>query len=317
MESSKPSFLSVRESVQRGIALAGVLNLIAEPKRRALDAFLQTHATVDPTDPVFKYHSQGIIDVLNKLLTDFRAEKQEVDTEYVKTKRTYESTKQALTDKISSNSDAIQTLQGTTIPNLEDEIAAARGELVEEEATLKDDQAYLKDLTEVCETRAKDWDQRSALRADEISQLSAAIHVLESEVVDIDNQTNKRALLIETSNARPILPHVVNPSFLQESHASSNAESLSSKARQSQASLFLRKEGARLHSTALSSVAASLEKDPFGVVKTLIQRLIERLLKESTAEATKKGFCDEELGKARKHRQYRLEETQDLNLDIT
>merc|ERR1719220_1469984 len=104
--------------------------------------------------------------------------------------------------------------------------------------------------------------------------------------------------------------------FCKESHASSNFASLSSAARQSQASLFLRKESARLQSTALSSVAASLEKDPFNLVKTLIQRLIERLLRESTAEATKKGFCDENLGKARKHRKFRLEETQDLNLEI-
>merc|ERR1719266_2768024 len=91
---------------------------------------------------------------------------------------------------------------------------------------------------------------------------------------------------------------------------------MTTQAKQAKASAYLRIESSRLHSVALSSIAAHIDGDPFGKVKNLIQRLIERLLKESTAEATKKGFCDEQLGKARKDRKFRLEETQDLNLEI-
>jgi len=66
----------------------------------------------------------------------------------------------------------------------------------------------------------------------------------------------------------------------------------------------------------LSSTAVHLQADPFDKVKTLIQRLIERLLRESTAEATKKGFCDEQLGKSQQDRDYRLQETKDLTQEI-
>merc|ERR1719343_847082 len=86
---------------------------------------------------------------------------------------------------------------------------------------------------------------------------------------------------------------------------------------QARASELLRSESTRLRSAALSAIASRLEADPFGKVKVLIQNLIERLLKESTQEATKKGFCDEQLGKAQKDRQYRLEETQDLSVTLT
>ena len=58
---------------------------------------------------------------------------------------------------------------------------------------------------------------------------------------------------------------------------------------------LLRDEGKRLSSTVLISLAMKVQADPFVKVDKLIQQLIERLITESTAEATKKGFCDLEL----------------------
>ena len=51
-------------------------------------------------------------------------------------------------------------------------------------------------------------------------------------------------------------------------------------------------------------------------VKDLIQKLVERLLAESTAEATKKGFCDESMGKATQDRDNRFEEANKLNAQL-
>jgi len=78
----------------------------------------------------------------------------------------------------------------------------------------------------------------------------------------------------------------------------------------------LRSEGARLGSGMLTALAAQSAADPFAKVKNLVQRLIERLLKEATQEATKKGFCDEEVGKATKARDFRLADTKKLAAEI-
>lgn len=51
-------------------------------------------------------------------------------------------------------------------------------------------------------------------------------------------------------------------------------------------------------------------------VKKLIQDLIERLVQEATAEATKKGFCDTEMGKATKDRDYRMASVLKLNAQL-
>jgi len=52
-------------------------------------------------------------------------------------------------------------------------------------------------------------------------------------------------------------------------------------------------------------------------IKGLIQGLIERLLKEGQAEASKKGFCDTEVGKAETDRDFRYSEVNSLLADIS
>jgi hypothetical protein len=78
-------------------------------------------------------------------------------------------------------------------------------------------------------------------------------------------------------------------------------------------SQYLTSEGNRLGSGTLSAIAVKVTADPFGKVKEMIQKLMERLVAESTAEATKKGFCDEQLGKAKLDRKHRFAEAQDIN----
>jgi len=68
---------------------------------------------------------------------------------------------------------------------------------------------------------------------------------------------------------------------------------------------MLQAEGKRLSSALLTSLAQRAQNDPFVKIKKLIQDLIERLLTEAKEEATQKGFCDTELGKARHERDER------------
>merc|ERR1719316_2570583 len=79
----------------------------------------------------------------------------------------------------------------------------------------------------------------------------------------------------------------------------------------------LRKAALNQKSLALSALVNQLEADPFKKVKILIQNLIERLLTEATNEATHKGWCDTEMGKAEKDREFRQADTEKINAAVT
>jgi len=320
MEASKPSspvFLSVKADVKKSLELAEVMNLVKTPKMKAVAAFLQT--TVDPKDPDYKYHSQGIVEVMTDLLKDFNAEKKQVDDEWGKTEKAEQDLISDLEGQMEENENMIGTLKGD-VERLGTEIAQHRGNLVEAEAIMKDDQLYLKDLTERCEQRAGAYDQRSVMRADEIKALSEALEILNERVQVADQSANERAF-IQVAHNLPSQKLV--PSFLQTARSGvknllerARGQTLSVEARREKVLALFRDEGKRLSSTVLISLAMKVKDDPFIKVKKLIQQLIERLIKESTSEATKKGFCDTELGKAEKNRNHRWEDVQRLSAEL-
>merc|ERR1719454_880656 len=90
-----------------------------------------------------------------------------------------------------------------SIAKLKEKIAEHREELVNRESVLKDDELYLKDLTARCEDRANDYDQRSAMRGDELTALKEALKVLKGTVAKKD-KVNIRALLIQKAKPAPV-----------------------------------------------------------------------------------------------------------------
>jgi len=193
------------------------------------------------------------------------------------------------------------------------------------------------------------------MRGDELGALTQALKVLTGTVKKTASEVNKRALLLQHARAftepaaektaaavaKKAVPTVAKKSAPVAAKASvkaakatlkkvsllqgSSSSGLSLEARKERAVEVLRQEGQLIGSLALTSLAeriaaprfdSAAATDPFKKIKGLIQKLIERLLEESANEATKKGFCDTELGKARKERDFRREESQDLSADL-
>merc|ERR1719265_1790478 len=75
------------------------------------------------------------------------------------------------------------------------DLGSAEEALSTAKAMLTDDETYMRDLTAKCEMKAKEWDQRSQMRADELSALQKALDVMKDRVKVKSDQANKRALL--------------------------------------------------------------------------------------------------------------------------
>mmetsp|Transcript_70902 Transcript_70902/g.129238 ORF Transcript_70902/g.129238 Transcript_70902/m.129238 type:complete len:706 (+) Transcript_70902:66-2183(+) len=330
LENAKPSSLlqvGIPADVVEIVAMADAMGMI-HPKQRALSeflqdkksAFLQQKVAVDPADPTYKYHSNDIISLCQELKKDFEDQKKKLDEDDSVATATCTSMQSSLKSAIEANAIAMTSLEAS-IKGLESKISTDLQSLQTTQATMLDDKAYLKDLTKQCEDRANDWDQRSSMRKAELDTLTEALSILETTVKSTDLAANKRALVQQGVKSSMLPSKAVSVaraiSFLQGASESHMQGTLSSEQRKDLALLTLRKEGQRLHSVALQSLSAHASADPFMKVKELIQKLIERLVAESAAEAEKKGYCDTTLSKLKEDRKYCYDDTIKLNAEIS
>merc|ERR1719172_480472 len=74
--------------------------------------------------------------------------------------------------------------------------------------------------------------------------------------------------------------------------------------------------GKKFKSPVLSTLAIKVAEDPFVKIKGMIQEMIEKLLEEEADEANHKGWCDEEISKTVKDRDYRLADIEALHASL-
>merc|ERR1719335_2194484 len=80
-------------------------------------------------------------------------------------------------------------------------LAMNQQELTLVSADLTDDQNYLKLLTANCNTKSKQWDQRSAARASELTALTSALTIIKGRVAA--KVSDKTVRLVETGQKSP------------------------------------------------------------------------------------------------------------------
>jgi hypothetical protein len=338
------SFLSVKKNVRKSIAIADALDL-SPKQQRSITALLQTDAD-DAPEGDFAFHGDDIIATLQDLEKEFKAKKAEVDQIEGQNKKDFNEVMKSKTNEKKTAEGDKKTAEGAK-DTADENIAKATEDMVKEEALLKDDELYLKDLTSKCELKAREWDQRSQMRSEEVTALTAALKIIK-EGVSANSAVNKRAFIqhdqdyiaadvqaLKTPEKKEDARNSVEDddmdvdlSFLQVSKPRLKIASLVKQASQvttgeaQQAALkekvikSLVASGKKLDSAVLASLAMRVSADPFIKVKKLIQDLIERLVTEAAEEATKKGWCDTELGKATHTRDSNMDKIMELNAEL-
>merc|ERR1719409_1954649 len=184
LKSSKtPSLLelqSIGKTMQQAALMADVLGLGGKAAEKAATFFLQQRdVPVEMED--YKFHSSGIIKTLEKLLGDFRKTKSDVDADEVKRVQKHNMFIQDRTDFVKAQTLAMEEAKKTREQKIED-IGTASQELTTVSAQLLDDQQYLDELNTACSEKAKTWDQRTKLRANELTAITQATGIVKSTV---------------------------------------------------------------------------------------------------------------------------------------
>jgi len=336
MKAGMPSSLAqIKTSVRKSLLMADTLGL-APKHSRVIAALLQEEEPEAPTgDGEMNSGSTGIVATLEELEKDFKARKTQLDQIEGENANDFTAVMKDKQDERSTAAEAKSTAEGDK-STADENIASATESIVLEEATLKDDELYLKDLTESCELKAREWDQRSQMRNGEVAALTKAIDVIENGA-KANESANKRALLVQTGAVgRKIETEKddfdvgsdigdVDLSFLQKDSPRMQLRGLAQKAVVKKALVASKRDrviaglvekAAQLKSPTLSLLAMKMGADPFLKVKELVQKLIERLVQEAAAESSKKGFCDTSMGKAKHNRDSNMDGVMTLNGEI-
>jgi len=335
IKSSKSSLLqlqSAKKTARSAAMLADALGLgQSSAQQRQVVAFLQ-QPEVEMEG--YKFHSQSVVATLEDLKKDFRTELQGIDADEVKSVAEFQAFKQEKLDHIKSKekelADTKEIKDKTT-----KEISMNSAELTTVAADLLDNQQYLKELAEMCSSRAKTWDQRSKVRADELSALTAATAIIKSGVKENTSAASVRLVQqgVSVSMARDVVNNDDAMEAIEAAAEGSEAIGFLQRRMEKPSALIavlakqhvaqddsrqlvvnlLTTQGNKLKSTLLLSLANQIKADPFAKIKKLIQDLIERLLSEAADEANQKGWCDKAQAEAKQKRTYSAEAIAELN----
>jgi len=278
------------------------LSLIPKEAKQAIDAFLQQDpdeglAVSAPEAEGYEFQSHGIIEMLEKLLDKFIAERTALEKEEMNTKHNFDmliqdltaQKEQAIADRTEKSETKAKKLQAK---------ADATASLQDTTTTMEADKKYLADTTATCEQKAADFESRQQLRAEELEAIAKAIEIISSGAV--------------SGNAEKHLP-----SLVQKTKALAMLRSdTSNQIVQAKVAQFLQDRASQLNSRVLSALAVRVTSDPFQKVKKMIKDLIVRLMEEANEEAEHKGWCDTELSTNEQTRKEKTEAVETLHAEI-
>merc|ERR1719159_1624514 len=129
----------------------------------------------------YTYHSNDIIATLESLLVQFKENKKELDEHEFGLRTAFEKNRLNLAnEKKFAEKDKAEAEE--LLGEKQALLKAAEEDKDAETAAKEADQSFMGELTETCETKAHEFDQRSSTRASELTAIAEAIRTLESGV---------------------------------------------------------------------------------------------------------------------------------------
>jgi len=277
------------------------LDLIPTEAKNMIEQFIQQDPEAEglavsaPEASGYDFQSSGIIEMLEKLLDKFVGEKTVLEKEEMNSKHAYDMLMQDLKAQIGQAERDRDEKAEAKAAALQ---AKADAEADHKETTRvkEEDEKYLANLTATCEQKSSDFEARQKLRTEEIQAIEKAIEIISSGAVK--------------GNSEKYLPGLVQTSAFAQLRSDLTAQA------QHDVASFLKKQGAKLNSRILSTLAVRVANDPFVKVRKMIKDLLVRLMEEANEESEHKGWCDKELSTNEQTRKEKTDQVESLHANI-
>merc|ERR1719487_2049843 len=178
VHSSLVSLKGMTKTVRKMALLAEALGLESK-HRKSVDALLQQDPEVPMED--FTFDATEVIKEVKELKPGFEGRIKELKLAESKSVFEHTSVMQALTDEKKAAEKSLAEAEKNKASAMET-IASSQQQLTTTDAQMRDDQTYLKDLTDLCNTKSREWDQRSKMRQDELTALTSALSIMKDRV---------------------------------------------------------------------------------------------------------------------------------------
>jgi len=263
----------------------------------------------------YNFQSDAIVKSIKEMKKEFEAKKKVKTSEETRRKAAYNTASTSLTKKIKAQGDA-KTNADKAKTSAQEDAAAAKKKLSEHAEELQESKRFLSELEQKCTDAANINDQRSKMSADELTMLKQVETVLK-DTVKPNTESYKRSLLQVSPEEEPLeeqrkMDDLDAEDLADHSNALTNAEvavdesdmmDLDDDMRGTEDFSFLQVSSKRstvatiLRSLGHSAEAQQVMGDPLKNVKRMIEKMINTLQDESTAEAEKQGDCTTKISK--------------------
>jgi len=270
-----------------------------------LMAMLQTQSASDeddeetgaPSAASYKSQSGGIVDTLEGLLSKAEAELEDARKTEQTALNAFQMQKQSLDDKIRfANKEMADAKKGLAASG--EVKAGATGDLEVTKKDLAEDGKDLNELHHECLTEATNFEESTKARDEELKALATAKKIIVEATGGAVDQSYAAA------------------SFVQVSAKAKDGESSKAVSMVRHLAMSMRSSALVQLANRMQTVSHSNVADPFGKVKNLIKDMIEKLLEEAEADATKKAYCDKEMSETQANKDEKEDDIEKLSTQI-
>jgi chromosome segregation ATPase len=229
----------------------------------------------------YESKSGGIVATIEDMQDKAEEQLQGLRKEEMQSKFDFQMLAQSLTDSVANLKKTVDEAT-TSKSSAEESKAKAEEDLSKTKASKAADQEYKAKMTQDCQNKAVEWEDRQKSAAGEMEAIAKAKEILSSGVkafiqTAVSTKRVSAKVAMKMSDARMELVRT------------------------------LKKMGREYNSFALMQMANKAKSDPFVKIRGLINSMIAKLEKQAQEEATKDAWCNEENSKSKASRDSKME----------